>query len=176
MYKNFKKYEIFEDGRVYSYKSKRFLKPRKNDKRGGYNYIKLSDNNGDIKNYRLHKVIYEAIKGEIPDGYEINHKSENKDENFISNLELVTHKANCNWGTRTARAAEKQKNDPNRSKQVAAYRDGVLVMTFPSTAEAGRNGFQRVHISECCNGKLKTHKGYQWLYFDESPPLFYIAA
>ena len=37
-------------------------------------------------------------------------------------------------------------------------------MTFPSTKEAGRNGFNNRHISECCIGKRKTHRGYEWRY------------
>lgn len=158
MFKNYTKYEIFEDGRVYSYASKRFLKPRKNDKRGGYNYISLSDNSGEIKNYRLHKVIYEAIKGEIPEGLDVNHIDEDKTNNSISNLNLMTRKDNINWGSGIERRTEKL------SKQVAAYKDGVLVMTFPSTREAERQGYSQGNISKCCNGKLKSYKGYQWRY------------
>lgn len=173
MFKNYTKYEVFEDGRIWSYSRKRFLKPAKD--RGGYYYLHLSDNNGDIKNYQVHRVVYEAIKGQILEGMQVNHIDEDKSNNSISNLNLMTPKENTNWGTRTARATEKLTNGVT-SKKVAAYRDGVLVMTFPSTQEAERQGYHSGHISECCNGKLKTHKGYQWLYFEDSPPLFYIAA
>lgn len=176
MYKNYSKYEVFDDGRVYSYKSRKFLKPRKNN--NGYYLFTLYDNNGKGKNYLVHRIIYEAIKGEIPDGYEINHKSERKDENFISNLELVDRKTNCNYGSRNQRVGEKLRGRPNPkvaeklrgrpneklSKQVAAYRDGVLVMVFSSANEAGRQGFDQGTISKCCNGKLPHYKGYQWKY------------
>lgn len=57
-------------------------------------------------------------------------------------------------------AAEKQ------SKQVAAYKDGSLAMIFPSTMEAGRQGFNQSHISACCNGIRNYHKGYTWRYLN----------
>lgn len=183
MYKDYKKYEVFDYGRIWSYSRNRFLKPAKN-KRGGYYYIKLYDNNGKKKDYRLHRLIYESVYGNIPEGMEVNHIDEDKSNNSITNLNLMSRKENINYGTRTARAtASRDYEEIGRkltngvtSKQVAAYKDGVLVMTFPSTAEAQRAGFSSGHISKCCNGKLKSYKGYQWLYFDESPPLFYIAA
>ena len=190
MYKDYKKYEVFETGRIWSYSRNRFLKPRKN--RGGYYQLELSDNNGYIKSYRVHRVVYEAIKGEIPEGMQVNHIDECKTNNHISNLNLMTPKENCNWGSRNARAAEKQRGVPKptvaekltngkRSKKVAAYKDGVLVMTFPSLNEVRRQGFSQGNVCACCRNCYKRegnniYKGFVWQYFDESPPLFYIAA
>lgn len=39
----------------------------------------------------------------IPKGLQINHKDENKENNCIENLELMTNKENCNYGSRNAR-------------------------------------------------------------------------
>jgi hypothetical protein len=41
-----------------------------------------------------HRVIWEALHGPIPDGFEVNHKNGLKSDNRIANLELVTHAAN----------------------------------------------------------------------------------
>ena len=54
--------------------------------------------------------------------------------------------------------------EQNEKKQVGAFKDGELVMVFSSTTEAGRNGFIQSNVSACCNGKKKTHKGYEWRY------------
>ena len=162
MYRNFEKYEIFEDGMVWSYKTNRFLKPRKN-KHTGYMQVALSDNNNKIHFETVHKITYFAINGlwDYPTGYEINHKDENKENNHISNLELVTAKQNINHGTRTERSSK------SRSKRVAAYNEnGELVMVFPSTAEAGRNGYYHGNVSRCCNGKMKSYRGYTWKYLN----------
>ena len=91
--------------------------------------------------YFLHRVVYEAVTGSpIPEGFEINHRSEVKTENMITNLELVSHKENVNYGSRTQKC----------SKQVGAYKDGKLVMSFQSTAEAGRQGFYQTSVAACC--------------------------
>lgn len=41
------------------------------------------------KGKRLHRMVWEYHNGEIPKGYHIHHKDENKHNNDISNLELV---------------------------------------------------------------------------------------
>lgn len=61
-----------------------------------------------------------------------------------------------------------QLNYKELSKQVYQYTmDGELVKIWLSSAECGRNGFNRGHIVECCNGKRKTHKGFIWRYKEE---------
>ena len=56
-------------------------------------------------------------------------------------------------------------NREDQSKQVYQYTlDGELVRVWSSTRECGRNGFSQSAISNCCNGKLKTYKGYKWSY------------
>ena len=44
----------------------------------------------DGKRYRLHRYIWEYYNGKIPKGYHIHHKDHNKDNNELSNLELLT--------------------------------------------------------------------------------------
>lgn len=154
---NFEKYEVYEDGRIWSYSHKKWLKPK--TEKNGYQRVCLYDNEGKKKLYLVHRVVYEAVTGEsIPEGYEINHISEAKDENFFANLQLISHKENCNFGTRNERVSKAL------SKQVGAFKDGKLVMTFPSTQECGRQGFERSAVTRCCNGKLPHYKGYTWKY------------
>lgn len=44
----------------------------------------------------MHKIIWEAFKGKIPEGYEIDHINTIRNDNRLENLRLVTHKENCN--------------------------------------------------------------------------------
>ena len=161
-FRDYTKYEVYEDGRIFSYWTNKFLKPRTNNK--GYQQIRLYDNEGKQKTYLLHRVVFEAVSGEpIPECYEINHIDEMKDNNARSNLELVSHKENCNFGSRNTRRAKTQ------SKQVGAFKDGKLVMTFSSTNEAGRNGFDQGNVAKCCrNCYLRegnnVFKGFEWRY------------
>lgn len=78
-------YYINESGNLYS-STGRLLCNRK-DKNG---YIQIS--NGQM----LHRVVWEAFNGEIPEGMEIDHVNAIRDDNRLENLRLVTHKENCN--------------------------------------------------------------------------------
>lgn len=162
MFKDFTKYEVYSDGRIWSYKKNRFLKPFTNKK--GYQQIHLSDNEGQKKMYYLHRIIYEAVTGEpIPSGFEVNHRNEDKTDCSFANLDLVSHKENCNWGTRNERITK------TRSKQVGAFKDGELVMVFPSTKEAHRQGFNQGAVARCCNNCFNregnnVYKGFEWKY------------
>ena len=165
-FRDYDKYEVYENGKIWSYRKNKFLKPQKNNK--GYQLVGLVDNEGKKKMYLVHRVVWEAVTGApIPKGYEINHISEVKTSNMISNLELLTHKENCNYGTIKERIGKSMKGiipKANPPKQVGAFNNGELVMTFNSTSEAGRNGFNIGSVSMCCNGKRKTHKGFEWRY------------
>lgn len=106
----------------------------------------------------VHVWVYMTFNDcDIPEGYEVNHIDENKHNNRLDNLNLMSHGDNIKYGTRNARVADAL------SKAVQALdKNGNVVMEFPSTMEAGRQGFSSSHITECCNGKRKTHKGYIW--------------
>lgn len=150
--KNFSDYEIdVEEGKVWSYKRNRFVGTQHPN---GYWYVSLMSDDGKPHIFLLHRVIWMSANGEIPEGLEVNHLDEDKSNNSISNLNLLTRKENNNYGTRTQRT----------SRQVAAYKNGVLVMVFPSTAEAERNGYDHSAVAKCCNGKLPHYKGYQWRF------------
>lgn len=61
--------------------------------------------------------------------------------------------------------SRKGKFNNNRSKPVLQYTlFGNLVKEWPSSQEAGRNGYSQGAVSNCCLGKQKSHKGYIWKY------------
>jgi hypothetical protein len=167
MFKNFTKYEIYEDGRIWSYKTNRFLKPSIEKK--GYQRVNLYDNEGTIKGYLVHRIVYEAVTGNpIPEGLQVNHIDEDKTNNHINNLNLMTPKENCNWGTGIERCSKARTNG-KLSKAVGAFKDGELVMSFLSTQEAQRNGFKSGAVSACCRNCFhregnNIYKGYEWRY------------
>ena len=162
MFKDYTKYEVYPNGRIWSYSQKKWLKPM--TRKDGYQQVCLVDNEGKKKMYLLHRIVYEAVTGEpIPNNLQINHRSEVKTENFFANLELVSPKQNLNFGSRNARAA-KTKTNGKLSKKVGAFKNGKLVLTFISTAEAGRQGFNQSAVAACCRGELKTYKGFVWRY------------
>ena len=161
-FRNYDKYEVYEDGRIWSYIRNKWLKPKTNQY--GYQQVLLSDNDGNRKMYQVHRIVYETFSGEpIPEGMQVNHIDEDKTSNFFANLNLMTPKENTNWGSGIERCRKARING-KCSKAVGAFKDGKLVFTFPSTSEAGRQGFEQTSVAACCRGKLKTHKGFTWRY------------
>ena len=160
MIENFSRYQCFPTvGKIWDKKKKRFVEGSENG--DGYIQVCLQNDEGEWKLMYFHRVILEAYRGEgIPIGYEVNHIDECKTNNCIRNLNLMTCKENINWGTHNERSAKA------RSKRVQAFdKEGKLIYDFPSTMEAQRQmGFNNQHISKCCNGKRKSHKGYIWKY------------
>lgn len=118
---------------------------------------------GMAKTFLVHRLIWETFNGKIPEGMEVNHINEDKTNCSLSNLNLLTHKANNNWGTRKQRASEKMTNGKLSDPVLQLTLDDELIKEWPSMSEAARNGFNISCISECCNGKRKTYKGFKWV-------------
>lgn len=60
--------------------------------KNGRGYVRVSLKG---KLYVAHRIIWELINGEIPEGMEIDHINSVPDDNRIENLRLVTHVENC---------------------------------------------------------------------------------
>ena len=112
------------------------------------------------KKYLVHRLVWEAFNGSISEGLQVNHINEVKTDNRLSNLNLMTPKENCNFGTRNERSAKKL------SKPVLQFTlDNILVKEYPSIHQAEREtGFNQGNIVNCCNGKRKTAHGFKWRY------------
>ena len=111
----FSRYLISTDGKIYSLKSDRLL-PQGITERG-YKQVDVYNDMGVKKHMKVHKLVYMAHVGVIPNGLQVNHKDENKTNNCIDNLELMTNKENCSYGTRNARISKSMKR--YRAKQRA---------------------------------------------------------
>lgn len=84
-------YEVSNYGRIRNIKR---LKPIKlKDNGHGYIYWQRNDK-GKMKNAYVHRTVYSAFVGNIPEGYQINHINFERGCNEISNLELSTNKEN----------------------------------------------------------------------------------
>lgn len=117
-------------------------------------YIKINlYKNKIIKTCLVHRLVYEAFNGEMPEGMEVNHINEIKTDNSLWNLNLMTPKENNNYGKRIEKCSY---------PVLQLTLDDKLVKEWPSAMETGRNGFNQKAVSDCCNGRRKTHKGFKW--------------
>lgn len=130
----------------------------------GYCRVRLFDLEGKSKHYATHRIVAQEFIGNI-DGYEINHKNEIKTDNRVENLEIVTSKQNCNYGTRNKRLSEK--NTANKALWckgvIQKDKDGNVIAEYESRLEAERKtGISNSNISKTCNGKKRTANGFIW--------------
>ena len=83
-------YFISIDGHVYSQRLQRELRSN-NLSNAGYFQVTI---NG--RNQLVHRLMYETFIGEIPRNMTINHINCIRTDNRLENLELVSHRENCN--------------------------------------------------------------------------------
>ena len=84
-------YGAKEDGSILNLKTMRCLKPCV--VRG---YLKFfACKNGKRKNYQVHRFVYECFRGDIPSELQVDHIDNNKQNNCIDNLQLLTPAENC---------------------------------------------------------------------------------
>ena len=163
-------YQVSNIGRVKSLKrphglKEKILKPQMLN--NGYYRVHLHKQS-IRKNYYIHRLVFEAFNGQIPENMQVNHINEIKTDNRLSNLNLMTCKENINFGTRNERVAKKQTNG-KKSKTVLQFDlNDNLVKEYPSTKQVERElGFDQGNIVKCCKGKLKQAYGYKWRYKEQ---------
>jgi hypothetical protein len=88
-------YGVDELGNVYSIRFNRKLKGGLNNK--GYLQIAMCKN-GKCSTYLVHRLVYEAHVGVIPEGYTVDHIDRDITNNKVENLRVLTYKENS-WNT-----------------------------------------------------------------------------
>jgi len=116
--KGFSKYLISTDGQIYSLKSDKLLLQGLTPQ--GYKQVDVCNDEGIKKHMKVHRLVYMAHRGIIPDGMQINHIDECKTNNCVDNLELMTNKENCNYGARNKKISKAMKRYHRERKQAMA--------------------------------------------------------
>ncbi|MBQ7023530.1 MAG: HNH endonuclease [Akkermansia sp.] len=104
---NFTRYIIDKDGDIYSTISNKFLKLSVMP--SGYQKVTLRNDEEEAATFLVHRLVWEVFNGPIPEGMTVNHKDENKLNNSLSNLELMTMAENANYGSRNERISKSLK-------------------------------------------------------------------
>lgn len=148
------RYLVSNYGNVYSEYKSGLLKQMKD----AYGYAQVNLNRHPKKVHRLVAEAFIPNPEELP---EVNHKDEDKSNNRIDNLEWCTSKYNMNYGNVKGRSFLSQQLH-NTWKIYQYDLNGNLVKIWDSAREADRNGFNRRSICRCCDGEIKSFKGYVW--------------
>lgn len=114
---------------------------------------------------KVHRLVAEAFIPN-PNNYpQVNHKDENKSNNYADNLEWCTLLYNIRYGTGIRRHGLKIKGKYNNTKlckKVICIETGTV---YPSAAEAGRQlNIASTHIIRAIREKNRTAGKYHWNY------------
>ena len=169
----FPDYQITSHGRVFSLKYGKMRELKQCKDKDGYAYLNLYEEN---KAYlmKVHRLVAQAFIPNPENKTDVNHIDENKTNNHVSNLEWMTHKENCNHGTRNERMSKtlsdgrkKGTNNPMAKSVIGFKIDGCNIKYYKYITESEKDGFIPTAICYCCKGKRKSHGGYIWYYADE---------
>jgi HNH endonuclease len=87
-------YYATEDGKIFTnYRGKlKEFKQQTNSK--GYRHGRFVSSEGDQRHHTVHRLIYRAFVGEIPDGLHIDHIDGDPSNNNVTNLRAITNAQN----------------------------------------------------------------------------------
>ena len=132
--------------------------------------------NGESKTCKVHRLVAETFLPNPENLPEVNHKDEDKTNNFVflnedgtvnkkkSNLEWKNHRDNLNHGTHNERVAKANTNGKLSKRVLQLSLSGELICEYPSTRECERNGFDHGAVAKCCRGEKPQYKGFIWKY------------
>lgn len=143
-------YAVTSCGKVWSYRSKKFLKAFDNGH--GYLCVGLQDLWGNRKVYKIHRLVAQAYI-ENPEGKpQVDHIDGCRTHNWCSNLRWTTGKENIGYTSFVG-----------KNKCFSRIRCVETGEIYKSCADAGRQiGIHPYGINSVLNGKQKTAGGYHW--------------
>ena len=100
--------------------------------------------------YYVHRLVFEAFIGEIPKGYEVHHRDENKSNNNLSNLYLLSSEEH-----------RKEHKHTFKYKEVVVEKDGVQYKIDNPIDFVRENNLDFKCFYRILNGTRKSYKGYK---------------
>ena len=152
-------------------------------------YLRITLNkNGKYKTFAVHRLVAEAFIPNPNNLPEVNHKDENKQNNFVyinedgtvdlekSNIEWCDRKYNNNYGTHNIKVSlffkdkpltkeHKEKIGKSNSLPILQIdiNTGLIIRQWDSISEAQRT-LKLYHICDCLKNKRNSCGGYIWKY------------
>lgn len=135
-------YGVTSCGRVWSYRSNRFLTQQKNAK--GYPMVHLSKD-GESRYVAVHRLVAEHYIPN-PNGYEtVDHIDGNKEHNYINNLQWMTREDNLR---------------KSKCKRIRCIETGQEFNCYDDAAASVKRS--RSALCNHINGRSKHCGGYHW--------------
>lgn len=116
------------------------------------------------KNYPVHIAVWEAFNGPVPNGYDVHHINNNRTDNRLENLQLLTKEEHQKLHGKD-KVEIMRKLGKDGAKSVVQYTlDNKFIAEYKSIKDASlATGINSSNISACCRNKLYTKNGYSWV-------------
>ena len=131
-----------------------------------------------FKNYLVHKFIYECFNGVIPNGMQVDHKDDNRENNKLCNLQLLTPSENTKKSIKNRKIFNTHENRKSVKSTNMKTKEVLYFYSMYSTEQ---------HLDIChqsiqyvCDGLTKTAKSkkdnhwYKFEYVEKNLPVNYI--
>lgn len=190
-FENFRGYEIFENGEIYSYwmmqrdskgrlkksvigNKRKLIKGAEDSK--GYLYISMRSIHNKRRHPKIHRLVSLAFIPNPENKPQINHIDCDKKNNHVDNLEWCSNSENqlhaFKHGLNKPHEGENNYQWHGNHKNCKPIRqvdlDGNEVAVYKSIAIASREtGFWASGISAACRGKTKVAYGHKWEYLNK---------
>ena len=166
-------YYVSSYGRIARMRSKThpptILKPQKQkNKKQIYHVVQLHFGS-KRKHFLVHRVVAIAFIPN-PNGYEcVDHIDGDGSNNNVTNLRWCNRSMNNKNPISVMRQSLSHIGKINtvQNKEIVQIQNNQVVNTYRSMSDAEKEGFTHSCISRACNGKLSTHKGFQWMFLSD---------
>lgn len=155
----FEQYSVSNFGNVRNNLTGHILKPRKHT--GGYMRVVLCKDKKHYDHY-IHRLVAQAFISNPKNLPEVNHKDEDKSNNFVDNLEWCDRIYQVNYGTFHERMVTTQRKTSKHSKPVKCVETGSVYISMHDAER--ETGILYTLICHALNGRQKTAGGYHWEY------------
>lgn len=117
---------------------------------------------GKVKRFFIHRLVYQAFKGEIPNGYQIDHIDNNPQNNRLDNLQLLTRSEN---------SRKIYIDNPNYKNNGGSPKIKIICINNNIVYESIREASRKLNlytgsICKVLKGKQNHTGGYKFRYID----------
>lgn len=157
----FPNYRLSNMGKLYIYKGGDLIEKEPLKSNVGYSRVSLH-HKGRKKKYSLSRLVTTLFIGDIPEGYVVDHINCKPEHNYVTNLQIITHKENAQRAIKYSRGLCINNNTGKGSsnlqlvgyiKMLANYApDKIIAKVFKKFGQK----ITRVYISRILNGKRNT--------------------
>lgn len=164
--KDYKHYEVSNQGKVRNKKTQKLLKPSSHATK--YLCVDLY-NKCNRQRMRIHRLVYNSFyPAENFENFHVHHRNGNRQDNTLPNLQKLSPQEHYNLEYKKGTVKIGRLGSKNllfKGKIGQFDRKGILLNVFIGKTDLRYSHFTPTAVYAVINGKAKTYKGFYWKRF-----------